>query len=518
MVRLQKEKNMKNIFKSILLVAAAATVASCDLNLVPNSAISYMDGAPIFNTASDIQTFIPGLYGNYRALATGGDSDYNTIIAKEVMCDGFNAHIDFGNNYGTIHRTDATYTESDYHPEYFWQASYFAIKDYNVVITGADNCAPGLEAAARQAKGIACFCRASAYIDLARAFAKAYDPATAEKDLCVPLVLKYNPNEKPARATVKQVYDAIKADLDTAAVCLAGEAVDNSTINPDAINALYARYYLDTKDYAKAAATAAALIDGSAYPLTESAEDLYDAYINDSGDEAILMLYASTTEKAYSLDMYAGFNPDDKVKEKYAYDYVYFIPTKKLIESYEDGDYRLAAWYDSEDYAVKVGGGYSQGDFYVFTKYIGNAALETKQIPQGYNAAKPLLISEQYLIAAEAYLAAGNTTDAAKYLNALQTARNTTATTATAENIQKEWFRETVGEGLRMSCLKRWNVGFNSRPAQSGAKTAKAIKEGAGFEDKVMNAGDNMFCWPIPGYERKINDNLEQNPGYTSAE
>lgn len=509
---------MKNIFKSIFLIAAAASIAACDLNLVPNDAISYMDGAPIFNAASDIKSFRNGIYGYYRVLEKGADADYNSIVAREVMCDGFNAHIDFGNNYGTIHRTDATYTEGDYHPEYFWQASYFAIKDYNVVIAGADDCAEGLEADARQIKGEACFFRASAYLDLARAFGKAYDPATAETDLCVPLVLKYSPNDVPARATVKQVYDAIKADLDTAAACLAGIPADGETVTPDVVNALYSRYYIDTKDYKNAAATAAALVDAGRYPLTEDIDGLYDAYINDSGDEAILQLVASDTEKGFMIDYYAGFQPCDKVAEGFSYEYVYFIPTKKLIDSYDADDFRLAAWYDCENYAVRVGSGYSQGEFYVFTKYVGNSSLEPKKIPLGHNAAKPFLISEQYLIAAEAYQADGQTTLSAQYLNALQTARNATVTAATAENIQKEWFKETVGEGLRMSCLKRWNIGFNGRPAQSGARTAHAVKDGAGFEDKVMTPGDNMFCWPIPAYERKINDNLVQNPGFSSGE
>lgn len=518
MVGLQKENNMKNIFKSILLVAATATVASCDLNLAPNDSISYLDGAPIFNSESDIVSFRNGIYGYYRSLSTGTNNDYNSIVAKEVMCDGFNAHADYANNYGPIHRTDVTYTEGDYHSEYFWAENYFAIKDYNIVIGGADNCAAELEASARQIKGEACFFRAAAYLDLARIYGKAYDPATAETELCVPLVLAFNPNEKPARATVKQVYDAIKADLDTAAACLAGIPADGKNVTPDVVNALYARYYLDTKDYDKAASTAAALIDGGKYPLTDNAEDLYNAYINDSGDEAILKLYASTTEKGNKPDLFAGFYPNKDVEEGYEYTYIYYIPSKKLVDSYESGDYRLACWFDGEDYPVRVSGGHIQGQFYVFTKYIGNAALEAKEIPQGYNAAKPFLISEQYLIAAEAYQAGGQATKAAQYLNALQTARNTTTTTATPENIQKEWFRETVGEGLRISCLKRWNIGFNGRPAQDGAKAAMAVMTGAGFEDKVMAAGDNMLCWPIPSYERKINDNLVQNPGFSSAE
>ncbi|MCQ2158443.1 MAG: RagB/SusD family nutrient uptake outer membrane protein [Bacteroidales bacterium] len=514
---------MKNIFKSFLLVAAAATIASCDLNLAPNNAISYQDGGQIFVTAGDVTSFRTGIYGYYRSLTTGASdrSDYNWIISTEVMCDGFNAHIDYGNRFGLVHRANEKFTESDYSPEYMWAYYYFGIKDYNIVIAGSDNCAAGLEDAVRQIKGEACFFRASAYLDLARVFGKAYDPATAATDLCVPLILKYNPNDKPARATVKEVYDAIKADLDTAAVCLAGVAgkAKGSEVTIDVVNALYARYYLDTKDYAKAAEKASALIEGGLYPLTTTADDLFDAYVMDSGDESIIMLYASKTEHSNSMDEYAGYAASDKTPEGFAYSQPDYIPTKKLINAYDADDFRLEKWYGGDTIAVKVGGDFVKGKFKVLTKFVGNPDLESKGYPMGHNASKPLKISEQYLIAAEAYMMnGGDKTNAAKYLNALQVARNASTTDATIGNIQNEWFRETVGEGLRISCLKRWGLGFSAREPQDGAAEAKALIEGPDFMDKTAEAGDFQFCWPIPGYERKINENLVQNPGYTETE
>ena len=38
------------------------------------------------------------------------------------------------------------------------------------------------------------------------------------------------------------------------------------------------------------------------------------------------------------------------------------------------------------------------------------------------------------------------------------------------------------------------------------------------YEAKVMAADDYHFNWPIPSYEMKVNSNLEQNKGYSTAE
>ena len=127
------------------------------------------------------------------------------------------------------------------------------------------------------------------------------------------------------------------------------------------------------------------------------------------------------------------------------------------------------------------------------------------------------MLSEMYLIAAEANFAAGNTGAAATALNALQTARNATPTSASKENIQAEWFKETVGEGLRMSCLKRWGIGYEARTAQDGAAAQSAIMvSGDSYDKKSVKADDFHFQWPVPSYEMKVNDNLKQNPGYTA--
>ena len=119
-----------------------------------------------------------------------------------------------------------------------------------------------------------------------------------------------------------------------------------------------------------------------------------------------------------------------------------------------------------------------------------------------------------YLIAAEAYAKAGNASAAQNVLNQLQAARKAVNTTGSMENIKKEWFRETVGEGLRLASIKRWGDGLAVRTEQSGVQNI--IMTGEYYNQRALSADSHFLNWPVPSYEIKLNANLVQNPGYTA--
>lgn len=496
---------MKNIIKLIVIVSALVAVASCDLALTPKGSITYNPGDQIITSRTDLEGFEANVMSSLRSLEYG---DYD--IPADVMVDYFNATSDYGNNYGSIHRTDDTFTAGDYDSEYSWENPYLLIKNFNIFIEGAQSVPSDLINDAAVARGEAYFGRAFAYLHMARIFGKAYS-SSAGSDLCVPIVTAYEQNERPARATVAEVYAQIKLDLDSAALLLAGKtgAVRAQRPTIDAVNALYARYFIDIKDYNNAASSATKVINTNNYSLSSTAEEMEKEWINDEGNEPILQYFASTTEgvgihEAYTLSS-AGDYP--------LYYRPYFIPSKKLIEAYEEGDLRLAQWFNNETPVFMTGSYYNveQPEFYTFVKYYGNPKLITG-LPNSQQAIKPLLISEMYLIAAEAYANAGNSAEAQKYLNILQEKRGATKTSGTLDNVKNEWYKETVGEGLRMSCLKRWGDGFNGRAPQDGA--SNIVMKGTHFDAKNMSANDYHFQWPVPTYEIQTNLNLVQNEGY----
>ena len=546
-------------YKLLSLLAGVSLMAftSCDLEEMPTTDIGFDNNEETVVNGANIQNFENGLYSAFRATQYGTFSE-----VPELMCDGFNETINSGNYFGPVHRTDDSFTSSNQDVESIWGSYYSAIVNYNNVINNdyvkeqeaafmaEDADYASVDAYAIRALGVAHFFRAYTYMQLARLFAKDYEPSTAATDLCVPLVLEYNQEEKPARATVEAVYGQIKKDLDAAdqyfmklyeaaaQLSQANQLTQSyydcyNTILPsgpgseavtlDAIYALYARYYLDTHNYPEAATYAMTLISGgitgeTGYALAEGAKGMQQEYTYDQGTEPIFQMAASLAEN--------GSGTNDAYLQGYAngassyYLDPWYIPSAKLLNAYEDQDLRLLTWF-SRNEPVLWEGWLITRTINIFTKYYGNPELNNSIVPNGRQHVKPFMIGEMYLIAAEASLQAGDPTTAATKLNKLQTMRDATPTAATMENIQNEWFKETVGEGLRFSCLKRWHIGYNGRPARdysvqlpTGKTLSGYTPAGTDRTQKNMPADDPNWLLPIPSYDIQLNDNLVQNPGY----
>ena len=521
---------------------------SCDLEEMPTTDIGFDNNEEAVINGTNIQQFENGLYSAFRATQYGVYS-----LVPDLICDGFNETVNSGNYYGPVHRTDASFTASDQDVESIWSGYYGYMVDYNNLINDGyvkeqeaafmadDADFASVDAYAIRALGVAHFFRAYTYMQLARLFAKDYEPSTAATDLCVPLVLKYDQEEKPARATVQQVYDQIKKDLDaantyftkltTVTVELINAGIVTSASNPyyqcyrtlndtqpgspnvnvNTVYALYARYYLDTHDYPMAAQYAMVLVGSDSYALSDE-KTMANEYTYDQGTEPIFQMEASLAEN--------GSGTNSAYINGSSYPYVptgfylapYYMPSSKLLAMYEGTDLRLAQWFDFDNY-FRYGSSLATG-IPIFVKYYGdpNAGLNNSIVPNGRQHVKPFMIGEMYLILAEASLQANDPTTAATALNELQKERHATPTAATMENIQNEWFKETVGEGLRYSCMKRWHIGFNGRPAVYPGEGI--VPEGTSNTQKEMPADDDHWLLPIPAYERQLNDNLEQNPGY----
>ena len=536
-------------YKLLSLLAGVSLMAftSCDLEEMPTTSIGLDNNEEAVVNGTNIQQFENGLYSAFRATQYGVYS-----LVPDLICDGFNETVNSGNFYGPVHRTDASFTASDQDVESIWSGYYVYMVDYNNLINDGyvkeqeaafmadDADFASVDAYAIRALGVAHFFRAYTYMQLARLFAKDYEPSTAATDLCVPLVLKYDQEEKPARATVQQVYDQIKKDLDaantyftkltTVTVELVNAGIVTSASNPyyqcyltlndtqpgspnvnvNTVYALYARYYLDTHDYPMAAQYAKSLL--GQYALAYDEETMSKEYTYDQGSEPIFQMSASLAENGSGTNSaYINGSSYPYVPEGF-YLAPYYMPSGKLLALYEGTDRRLAQWFNDK-HVFRYGSSLAT-DIPIFVKYYGdpNAGLNNSIVPNGRQHVKPFMIGEMYLILAEASLQANDPTTAAQALNELQTTRGATPTAATMENIQDEWFKETVGEGLRYSCMKRWHIGFNGRPAYLPGYGI--VPEGTSNTQKEMPADDDHWLLPIPAYERQLNDNLEQNPGY----
>ena len=528
---------MKRYSKILMSLSFVGLImSSCSMDVKPTTAEIYdPDQGEMIKNFEELQYYINGIYSSFRGTLYGA-----ATMPMEFMCDGFNASAGFGNNMGGIHRTDDTFRASDYDTEYVWQVNYEAIKDYNVFLEALGKYTPensDAEWYAACAEGEAKFFRAFAYLTLVRHFAKDYEPATAANTLGVPVVLVYDQNAKPARASVKAVYDQIKKDLDDAEAAMAecyadGGKARYSWVSPDAVQALLARYYLDTHQYDEAANTALDLITSGRYELASDLETMEQEYLYDQGTEPIMQLPASVSENGSGTNTYYTRASYLAALKNYGYCSTgvyfnpYFLPSGKLTSLYETTDLRWIQWFwngtktSDSKYAARLSGfgwapsAYSRL-FPIFIKYLGNPELQGSTTPNARQKVKPLLIGEQYLILAEAAYKAGDDDTALEALATLQEYRGATPASAFSEEaLQNEWFKETVGEGLRMSCLKRWHTGYNGRQGGSMFARYGCINTGSDYTNKVMLDSDRAWQWPIPSWECRTNENMEQNPGY----
>jgi len=491
---------MKNFLKIFWVFSFSLTLASCELDLLPTTAIELEDG---FKTYADADKFAVGMHSKFRAL------QYNIFsFTAEVQGDMFNASPDYGNRNGSPHRLDGTFTTSDYSLRDVWRPTYNAILNINNFLANIDKITGKDQAEIDNLdkfKGYAYFYRAFCYHELVRRFAKDYNAATASSDLAVPIVLSANISEKPARATMADVYKLIESDLTEATKFMAKVTgvVRSETPTLDAVNALNARVKFYMKKYTEAATLAQQVISTNKYTLANTAAAMTAEFVNDNGTESIMQMYASLSEVVNANSIYQGFVAATNV---YVPD---FIPTQACISMYDAADLRAANWFKALSCKFSTG----NVTLTLLNKYSGNPALFTAPTRTYAHKPKIFRIAEMYLIRAEALLnqAAPDPAGALTALNAIRTSRGAVlATAATMVEIKKEWARETIGEGFRIDCLKRWKDGFVDRVPQN----LLHITAGNGFNIITVTSDTKKLVWAIPQTDIDVNPNLVQNEGW----
>lgn len=498
-------KKRMNIHKIVLVAALALSVVSCKkLDLFPAANIAQDQS---FQTVKDAKNWNTGLYSFLRGRVYGIFT-YST----DVQADQLNATLDFGNRNGNPHRWGSSFLADDYTIRDVWSAYYGAITNINVQLDGFNKIVPANAtetADLNKCKGDAYLARAYYYHCLILRWGKPYNPATAATDPGVPLVLKYDVNAQPARASVKEVYDQILADLNQAKTLLAptAGAVGAKVFNIDVATALEARVRLHMQDWNGAYTAASSLISGAKYKLVNTAAGLKNYWQFDGNQESIFeVVTIKPNELANTNSIYLGFIA---ATSRFTPD---FVPSQWVVDEYDNADIRKAVYFEQKPATFQ---GVNYANVWMVNKYPGNPALFTGATTNYQHAPKMLRIAEMYLIAAEAAAMSSNAANALTQLNALRTARGLTALsglsgTALMDEIKKERFRELAFEGFRLDDLNRWKEGFTRRAAQNVA----FINVGSNYNTLAIPAGDPKFTWGIPTNDMTINPKLVQNTGW----
>lgn len=502
-----------------LAVAATALLSSCSMD---TKNFGVMSQEVAIQSLNDVHKYNNGLYMQLRSHMAG------TYIAyPEIQADKFVGTIVFGNRIGNF--STKSINASDQDVEDFYQEMYNVINDANFII-------PKIEAMLeddeqfdadqmtqlRNYLGEAYFTRGYCYWYILDHWT---NPSNAN-GLGFQIWDVYQPSGDrstyPARSSMSESLSQLNGDLANAFTNIkAYEDAGNlencgpnaSRISSYAVAALQARVALTTGDNATALSKAQYVITAPYFELTDAA-DYASMWVNDEGDELIFVPYGSNTESCPNTGYNWVYNT-----QKNSSDY---IPTAEALVAYDDADVRFDAFF--EPYRMEMQG--MTVGAYAFAKFPGNPALFTTATNNFRNKPKPFRLSELYLIAAEVCATDGptkNEGNANGYLNSLRAKRivgyqNQSLSGATLVNaIREERAKELIGEGFRLSDLRRWGLGFN-RQAQFDAIGLSAVMEivQPNTNNVTYTAGDNKYTWPIPQFEFTVNPNIEgqQNLGY----
>lgn len=522
-------KKIKNLIGAFVL--GALFFSSCDMERLPKSTIPG-EVENSFETMAHAKNWDNGVYSSFRARQYG-----DFVKIADVQADQLNAAKDFGNNSGFPHGW-IKLTSSDYDISGIWEAYYSAIKNANLILTNLPKLAATFDATSDEGKeniatlqlfeANARFVRAYYYAELAKRYGTIYNQATAASDLCVPLVLVYNINEEPGRATNEAVYKQISEDIAFARKVYMEQKIENKPKNtrfsPAACDALEARVSLEKKDYTTALELSKKLIDSKVFPLVNSAEALFNMWRHDDSTEDILQLFVSKPDEIpSSVNNY--FSPLNS--NRYPFVTAHWFPTQWMLDLYSEKDYRKKVYFEMDNrHRVYVSGVGVFGGLITIIKYWSNPTLADLTnnrffgvVPTGRQAPKVFRIAESYLIAMESAYMSGKEDIAKTLLNELKSARGLDPINLSGnelfEEIKNERTRELAFEGHRLWDLRRWNMPMIRRAPQNIA----ALSRGAGskpYYELEIPAGHNKFVWGIPANDMLINKNLkgQQNPGW----
>lgn len=472
--------------------ADAALTNSSDLGAARTGMYKALKGTSNFVDYYGQQFFV---YGDVHA---GDDYQYNNVGGSN------RASFYYDMNYQTASEF-TTQTVS-------WQSPYIVIGRANRIIAAAKSGA--LTDAAENGATIdqyaaeALVLRALAHFDLVRIYGKPYTEDQGAS-LGVPLVTEVlESGAKPARSTVKEVYDQVLKDLDEA---IKSGALTTETepgyVSVWGAKAILSRVYLNMGDYANALATAEDIIKNSGAELW-TRDQYFKAWDADSPNESefLFRLNVSGSTDNNDLNGIGNLQGRDGYKE--------MVATKKFVDmlSADANDVRnnmflAPAKQDPKDKE--------------FAAYGTNKVYLNKLRGQGGNLRNVTIIpiirlSEVYLTAAECAFRTNDKAKAVEYLNDLVKNR-TTSTSAlatesdiTLDRILIERRKELIGEGQRYFDALRCNetiVRYTSDADKGWHKTLS--KEAQSFDRDYFKA-----IAAIPQSEINANPQIKQNDGY----
>lgn len=451
----------------------------------------------------DAEAAINGIYAVWNA---NGLYSGNLTLLPDIQSDMVYSVVGFTNKMGNVYSWNIIPT-NDYTQDVYAHL-YKVVSNCNFLFDNQEGVI--LKSDTEKARfdrilGEAYFSRAMAYTELVKYFAPVYDPAKAQQQTGVSIWNTFAAG-KPARENLAKCYEQIFEDLKMADARISrNEDGKDTRITRAALKALYARVYLYTQQWEKAAMSASYAIDSCSYQLaagytaadtTPAQTAFHKMWEYDKSDEIIWKLEYTPDNLPGSLGVaFCGLSGTQLRID--------FVPAVSMVNMYDVADIRRQTYFNTG----KVNG----VDMSYITKYPGNPDLRPSVAHVYVNMPKVFRLAEMYLIRAEANARRNLEIEANDDLEALRKVRIRNYThirlsgNKLMEDIRNERVKELYMEGHRLYDLKRYGQGFTRQKQSQTLSPADQLN---------IVATHHSFLWPIPSHELDANRNMVQNPGY----
>ncbi|WP_306565197.1 RagB/SusD family nutrient uptake outer membrane protein [Flavobacterium lindanitolerans] len=418
------------------------------------------------STLNDLQALLDNntiMNANYPALGIMGSD--NIFLSLNAWQGAFNA----------VERNSYVWATDIYQGENSsdWLNQYQKVAYANIVLEGLQKLNDQNNSAYKAIKASALFYRALAFYALAANFAEPYNQANLNK---LGIILRYETdvNKIVPRSSVKETYERVLADLNTALPNLPNLQAMTTRPSKAAVYGLLARIYLAMGDY------------NNAYHNANEALKLYNTLIN------LRTLNASAT---YPFPTYQIKNAEI-IFYATSVNYGVIATTRmqvsqELFDQYASSDLRKNIFYNSNS-----GGTFFKG---YYTGINGGAFYG-------------IATNELFLIRAEAAARTNKVPDAMKDLNDLLRTRWLTAASyadlsaSTELEALQHILRERRKE-LPFTASIRWE---DLRRLNTDSRFAITLNRELNGKTYTLPPNDKRYVYPIPDNEVKLNG-TEQN-------
>lgn len=454
---------MKNIFKILIVGGLTLSLASCGDDFLENE--QFTTTPQEIAGVGDLNALMYGAYITARSVTYYGRDYvvYGSLRGDDAFNDAGSGRFR-GTSYYNMTSSDAYATDT-------YAQIYEMIAQLNVIIN-SDFQDEARAAEIQYVRGQALVMRAQAFFDLLKLYGQEHTGGT----LGISLMLEYDTEAKPGRATVAESHAQIAADFEAGIALLTesgrGNPGTKDLINVNSAKGLAARYYLyqgETASLQKAYDHASDVIESGNYSVMGP-----DLYVN-SFDQN-LTATNSIFEIAVGDQANLGTTSIAYIYSDLGYGDVNARP--EFIAEFDENDVRLGL-------------------------FEGVDVIKYPSI-DGSNSIKVLRYEEVLLTRAEANLRLGiDVEEATADVNEVVTNRGLEAyATVTLDDVLEQRRKELFFEGHRYWDMLRLGMDI---PAYDAA---------GNLVETLEYDSDPRLAFPIPQRELDVNTNVVPNPGY----